>query len=193
VIVSQRRLPPQDAVGQRVFVTFRLAGSLPQSRFFPGGELKGGEAFVAMDRILDEACSGPRYLSIPEVADIVVAAIRRGDEAKRHYELHAYVVMSNHVHMLVTPQVIRARWLGPLKGFTAYEANKLLRRSGSKFWQDESYDHLVRSAEEFGKIERYIENNPVKAGLVVEPAEFRWSSACGAGTRAGGRALARPI
>jgi REP element-mobilizing transposase RayT len=46
-----------------------------------------------------------------------------------HYELHSYVVMPNHVHLLVTPRVIRGRWLGPLKGFTAHEANRILGRS----------------------------------------------------------------
>lgn len=130
-----------------------------------------------MDRLLDETRTGPQYLSMPEVAEVVVATLKRGDAMHGHYELHSYVVMPNHVHMLVTPRVIRARWLGPLKGFTAFEANKILGRRGEAFWQGESYDHLVRRNGELGRIQRYIENNPVKAGLSVEAEDFRWSSA----------------
>lgn len=54
--------------------------------------------------------------------------------------LHAFAVMPNHVHLLVTPHVVATRWLRPLKGFTAYQANAWLGRHGQTFWQDESYD-----------------------------------------------------
>jgi REP element-mobilizing transposase RayT len=93
------------------------------------------------------------------------------------YQLRSFVVMPNHVHLLVTPQVPATKWLGPLKGFTAHEANVLLASTGKPFWQNESHDHLVRSPEEFDRIRRYIENNPVKAGLAAEPPDFLWSSA----------------
>jgi REP element-mobilizing transposase RayT len=130
-----------------------------------------------MDRLLDETRTGPWYLSMPQVAEVVVETLKRGDATHGHYELHSYVAMPNHVHLLVTPRVIRGRWLGPLKGFTAHKANKILGRGGSAFWQGESYDHLVRHNGEFGRIQGYIENNPVKAGLAVEAEGFRWSSA----------------
>jgi putative transposase len=64
-----------------------------------------------------------------------------------------------------------------LKGFTAHEANRILGLSGQPFWQDESYDHLVRSDAEFERIRAYIENNPVKAGLVAAAESWQWSSA----------------
>jgi putative DNA methylase len=54
--------------------------------------------------------------------------------------------------------------------------NRILGQRGH-FWQDESYDHLVRSDGEFDRIRNYIEQNPVKAGLAKAPEEFRWSSA----------------
>jgi REP element-mobilizing transposase RayT len=136
-----------------------------------------------MDHLLDEARTGPRFLSIADVAEVVVGALKRGDVVHRHYELHLYVVMPNHVHVLATPNVMRARWLGPLKGFSAHEANRILGRIGSAFWQDESHDHLVRSDLEFAKIWTYIENNPVKAGLASEAGDFRWSSAFVEATR----------
>ena len=58
-------------------------------------------------------------------------------------------------------------------------ANKLLGRVGKPFWQEECFDRLVHSASECKQIRRYIELNPVKAGLVAHPAEFPWSSAGG--------------
>jgi hypothetical protein len=70
-----------------------------------------------------------------------------------------------------------------LKGSTAREANRVLRRTGEPFWQKESYDHWVRDWQELENIRLYIENHPVKAGLVRTPAEFPWSSA-GAGRSA---------
>jgi len=130
-----------------------------------------------MDRILDMARSGPVYLRQPDIASLVVAALQHGDCQLGRYQLHSFVVMPNHVHLLVTPQVAASLLLGPLKGFTAHEANGIPGLRGRPFWQDESYDHLIRSKAEFERVRAYIENNPVKAGLVTTPEEFRWSSA----------------
>ena len=57
---------------------------------------------------------------------------------------------------------------------TAREANKLLGQTGRPFWQDESYDHLVRGTEEFYRIERYILENPVRAGLAQSAEDYPW-------------------
>lgn len=173
--VYQRRLPHWDVVGQPLFVTFRLHGSLPPNRVFPPARLSNGQAFVAMDKLLDAAQSGPTFLKQPDVAQVVLKAVRDGENFGR-YQAHAFVVMPNHVHLLVTPHVTTRRWLGPLKGFTGHTANKLLRRRDA-FWQEESYDHLVRNDRSFQRIRRYIECNPVNAGLAATPEEFPWSSA----------------
>ena len=109
------------------------------------------------------------YLGRPEIAELVVGALKDGQRKFQRYELHAFVVMPNHVHLLVTPKVVASRWLAPLKGFTAYRANERLGSHGQAFWQDESYDHLVRSAAEFQRIRAYIEENPATAGLVSKP------------------------
>jgi putative transposase len=63
-----------------------------------------------------------------------------------------------------------------LKGFTAREINCLLQRTHSQLWQRESYDHWLREGE-FDRIKRYIELNPVKAGLAREASAYPWSSA----------------
>jgi REP element-mobilizing transposase RayT len=173
----ERRLPHWDIVGQPLFVTFRLHDSLPANRVFPPSHLTSGKAFVTMDRLLDQAGTGPKHLAVPEIAALVVTSLQDGERRFQRYQLHSFVVMPNHVHLLVTPSVEASLWLRTLKGFTAHEANKLLGATGNPFWQGESYDHLVRSQEEFARIKRYIENNPMRAGLVSDPADFRWSSA----------------
>jgi len=176
----ERRLPHWDTVGQPLFVTFRLYGSLPAHRVFPPESLaRSGKAFVAMDRLPDRGGSGPSYLRRPEIAQLVIEALRAGERTFHRYQLHAFVVMPNHVHLLVTPKVVATRWLAPLKGFTAYRSNELLGRSGCAFWQDESFDHLVRHDAEFERIRSYIEENPVTAGLDTEAQQHPWSSATG--------------
>jgi hypothetical protein len=67
--------------------------------------------------------------------------------------------------------------LQSLKGVTARQANLLLGRTGETFWQAESYDRWVRDESEWDRIAAYIENNPVKAGLVPCAEDYRWSSA----------------
>jgi REP element-mobilizing transposase RayT len=172
----ERRLPHWEAIGQLLFVTFRLHGSLSTHRVFPPARMTSGLAFVALDRLLDQPACGPAFLQRPEIARLVVQALHDGQFRFHRYHLHAFVVMPNHVHLLVTPGVTSRRWLGPLKGFTAHQANRILGQHGP-FWQDESYDHLVRDDREFRRVQRYIEHNPVRAGLVALPEQFPWSSA----------------
>ncbi|MGP8245213.1 MAG: REP-associated tyrosine transposase [Bryobacteraceae bacterium] len=129
-----------------------------------------------MDRYLDTTRDGPLYLRQEPITRTVVASLRRGVELG-HYQLRAWVVMANHVHVLLLPLVSPSRLLGALKGATAREANRILGRTGEAFWQAESYDHWVRDADEFERIVAYIESNPVKAGLVEHPGDYPWSSA----------------
>ena len=107
---------------------------------------------------------------------MVVESLHRG-VLLGHYELAAYVVMSNYFHVLLLPRISPSRLMQSLKGATARQANLILGRSGDAFWQAESYDHWVRDAEEYRRITRYIEENPVKAGLVQRAEDYPWSSA----------------
>ena len=93
----ERRLPHWDVVEQRLFVTFRLHDTLPANRVFPPERLTTGKAFVAMDRILDRATTGPLFLRQPEIAKLVVDSVRDGDRRFGRYQLHSFVVMPNHV------------------------------------------------------------------------------------------------
>ncbi len=160
-----------------VSLTWRLFGSLPTNRPFPGGTLTSGEQFAMVDRLLDKARTGPFYLRQPILAALVVDAIRYNELVLGHYFLHAFGVMPNHVHLLISPRVPLPQLTKSLKNITASRSNRLLNRVGNPFWQRESYDHEVRSESEMERIRRYIEGNPVRAGLVAEPSQYRWSSA----------------
>jgi putative transposase len=173
----QRRLPHLHGENQPLFLTWRLRGSLPSHRFFPPGRLTSGRAFVAMDRLLDNARNGPLYLSREEAARVVVEAILNGQNTCHHYRLHAFVVMANHVHLLLTPTAPVSKLMNWLKGTTARRVNQILGLTGKALWQDESYDRLVRNEGEFRRIQAYIEENPVRAGLVAAPEDYPWSSA----------------
>jgi type I restriction enzyme R subunit/putative DNA methylase len=142
----------------------------------PPGKTSSGSAFVWMDRYLDSARCGPLYLAQEPIARIVDASLRRG-VLLGQYELGAYAIMANHVHVLLLPKVSPSRLLQSLKGATARQANLLLGRTGETFWQAESYDHWVRDESEWDRIAAYIEGNPVKAGLVRCAEDYRWSSA----------------
>lgn len=173
----RRHLPHIYPENAPIFFTWHLHGSLPHARYPPPGKFNAGQAFVWRDRYLDRTRTGPQYLRNPEIAKVVVDSIHRGEESLGQYQLHAYAVMPNHVHLLITPKIAASRLMQSLKGFTAREANKLLGRSGQPFWQRESYDHWARNAEEFSRIKRYIEWNPVNAGLCDTPEDYAWSSA----------------
>ena len=111
-------------------------------------------------------------------------AIAFGQDELKQYRTGAFVVMPNHLHLLVTPSVPIPRLTRRLKGYTAREANRILGRTGEAFWQPESYDHWVRNQQEWARIAMYIEENPVRAGLVAKPEDYPWSSAaCAAAVR----------
>jgi putative DNA methylase len=130
-----------------------------------------------MDRLLDISRTAPLHLYRPEIAKMVVETLWYHAQHLEHYHLHSYVVMPNHVHLLITPRAPVSKLMQSLKRFTAQSGNRILGLTGQPFWQDESYDRLVRDEAEFQRIVRYIETNPVNAGLVATAEEFLWSSA----------------
>jgi REP element-mobilizing transposase RayT len=174
----ERNLPHWQPEGRAIFLTWRLRGSLPAGFVRGLQKLSGehGKQFLAVDQRLDAAATGPRWLRRPEIASCVEAAIRRGVVLGR-FVLHAYVVMPNHVHVLLDPLAPVRGITAGIKGASARDGNRVLRRVGKPFWQDESFDHWVRSSAQFERIRAYIEHNPVKAGLAASPEEWQWSSA----------------
>ncbi len=172
----RRKLPHWHPAAASIFVTWRLHGSLPSHFWLKLDEQLPGRKFALADRVLDRAQSGPVWLRNPRVAQRVVESLEFGDRSLRHYDLHAWVAMPNHVQVLLSPHVPLPQITKAIKGTTARRANQLLSRTGQRFWQHESFDHWVRDDFEFRKIVRYIETNPVKAGLAQRPEDWPWSS-----------------
>jgi REP element-mobilizing transposase RayT len=102
--------------------------------------------------------------------------VLQAGERENLYELSAWVIMPNHVHILILPISDPRRITHSIKGRSAREANLLLGRTGP-FWQHESYDHFVRSMKEFDRAVNYIEQNPVSAGFATTAENWRFSSA----------------
>ena len=183
------RLPHWEPENEAIFLTWRLHGSYPAPR--PEWlRLPAGQRFVQEDVALAAVATGPHDLKDPAVARVVAATFTHAAAGLRLYELHAWVIMSNHVHLLITPLVPLPRIMKTIKGYSARQANRVLGRTGQPFWEIESYDHWVRTPEEFNKIIDYIEYNPVKAGLVAGPADYQSSSA-GLEARATGKPAER--
>jgi len=162
-----------------LFVTWRLSGSLPAEVQKEILQSEPGKTFLIADRFLDKASKGPLWLNDPTVAAMVVEALKFGESSLKLYQLVAYVVMANHVHALWIPNAPLSKITHAIKSFTALKANQILGRKGKRFWQDESFDHWVRSEAELRRIVRYIEYNPVRAGLVERVENWPWSSATG--------------
>jgi REP element-mobilizing transposase RayT len=150
----RRRLPHYQKAGKALFVTFRKLGKEPLSN---------------------------------EARTVVLQHCLAGHGWKFH--LHAAVVMPEHVHLLLTLLPDAQGWpyelsatLKLIKGASARSVNRLLRQSGP-LWQDESFDHVLRSNESFEEKLEYIRQNPVRRGLTAHPQDYPWLwvESCGAG------------
>jgi len=193
-------LPHVRAQGRSYFVTFRLKGSLPQEvlqqfqaerdallskitsdrgdgQLSPEDQQRLFELFAEKIEAYLDAGRGDCWLKEERIADLVAAALPFFHGQR--YELGPWVVMPNHVHVIVRP--LGAQLLDEIvkswKGFTGREANKLLQRTGQAFWAREYYDHLVRDDRARARLADYIHDNPVKAGLCARWEDWKWSSA----------------
>jgi REP element-mobilizing transposase RayT len=188
-------LPHLKQEGSSYFVTFRLAGTLPKEVLLqlkaewqslvpqPRHRLTWRQQTALfewyserVDKYLD-AGHGQCWLRQPEIAGIVAIALQfhRG----LRFENHAWCVMPNHIHVVLRPlgEWSLSRILQGWKGYTAREANRILGRTGTPFWQVESFDHCIRDEEDLQRCCQYTIMNPVTAGLCTRPEEWRWSSA----------------
>jgi putative transposase len=141
----RRMLPHYQKAGRAIFITFCKANRVPFTT-------------EARDAILQHCLH---------------------DHGKR-YDLHAAAVMPDHVHLLLTPLRDEDGWpyslptiLKLLKGTSARSINKLTSSSGS-VWQEESFDHVLRSQESFEEKLEYLRQNPVRRGLVKRPEDYKW-------------------
>ncbi len=160
----------------KLFITWRLQKSLAQRIYIPKNELSKRKVFIAYDRLLDRGMIGPHWLRDPRVADAVISALQAAHE-QNLFTLHAYVLMSNHVHILLEPNATTAKIAEVVQGSTARQANRILGREGTRFWQNESFEYWVHNFDTGRQIRAYIEQDPVTAGLVKNPQDWPWSSA----------------
>jgi REP element-mobilizing transposase RayT len=151
-------------------INLRLANSLPRRVLERWNQELAHDRIATapvvrerIERYLDQGY-GACELGNKRVAEMVKASLLRFD-GERHW-LSAWVVMPNHLHLLLTPNLVwpLARIMKLFKSFTSHEANRILDRRG-QFWMEDYFDRYVRNHEHFMKAIRYIENNPVKAGL----------------------------
>ena len=222
---TARNLPHYHPPEATLFLTFRLAGTVPKQVLRKYGsekqwfkneirrldrlklnddsdELQHHQErllkfhrrwFREFEDILHKAETGPTWLKDESVAKVVVDALHYRDG--NVFRLDGYCVMSNHVHTVFAPLLSGAELresrsfrrlsflsenppldaiMKSLKGYTAWAANRVLGRRGT-FWEQESYDHVIRNDAEFYRIMNYVLNNPVKAGLVSSWKQWKWS------------------
>lgn len=195
----KNRLPHIAPIGAEFFITFRLADSLPLTVIqslkeeletsvqklrkekskdykFKIKQLKYEFSF-RYDKYLDQKRFENCFLKNKQVAAIVAGKLHQYDG--EYYELEAYTIMPNHVHLLIDTSLQLEKEKSDsdskytqldkimqlIKGGSAFEANKILGRIGT-FWMKDSYDHYVRNEKDWENIIEYIINNPVNAGLV---------------------------
>jgi len=110
-----------------------------------------------------------------KIASLMSSALKFYDI--KEYDILCYCIMPNHVHVVFTLKEnarVLSKIMKSIKGYSARESNKILGRRGT-FWQDESYDHIVRDEKELERIIYYVLNNPVKAGLVDNYEKWGWN------------------
>lgn len=173
--INYDRLPHWQQFDAAMFVTFRLRDSLPQSKIVEYREKLADigkeetspvverqqqydELTAHVDRWIDSGY-GSCNLRQPIVRQIVADALNHADGTS--LDIYAYVIMPNHVHLLLAPRDFTdiRHTIGNIKRFTALRINRLLGRNGS-LWQSGQFDTLVRSALDFQEYMEYIIHNP---------------------------------
>jgi REP element-mobilizing transposase RayT len=198
-LFAQTRI--RHRIGQFEFVTFRLADAVPDSGSQDGPEPQDRPGDARTSRNTETSQnpnamrSPPKHSSPEEIARRSEVALKLGSCALRRpeiarvvrgsmlhfagerYHLHAWCIMANHVHVVLTAlpgnglKTILHSW----KSYTANQANRLLGTRGA-FWERESFDHTIRLPEDVDRFIRYTEENPVAAGLCAHAEDWCWSS-----------------
>jgi REP element-mobilizing transposase RayT len=174
--VTHRKLPHWSQDSRLHFVTFRLADSIPTAMTLqlrsqkeawqlrnsgPLNEEQWKEYyFLFSERVQDwlDAGQGRCLLSRPECGNIVAEALRFFQSER--YDLDHWVIMPNHVHVLVMPigEFTLSKILHSWKSFTSHRINKLCGKDGT-LWQRESFDHVVRNKAQLMRLRQYIIDN----------------------------------
>lgn len=170
-------------------ITFRLYDSVPKKVIEQWkqklnelhGVIRCSDEFEEEARLrerisqYEDAGYGQCFLGDERIASLVEKTLYFYEG--KHYQLIRWCIMPNHVHVLIevlegiTLSTIVQEW----KSYIAHQANRILKRKG-KFWMSEYFDRYIRDERHFNNAMNYIDNNPVKAGLVRNPEDWRWCS-----------------
>ena len=181
ITATRRNLPHWTAEHVTYWITFRLADSIPQDKLaawqaeFASWEARHpqpwdaatwaeyNERFARLEEWLD-AGMGSCAMARADVREEVRRSLAYCDGSR--FELCDAVIMPTHVHCLMRPfeGYALSTLMRPIKSVSGRRANLVLGKTGA-FWQEESYDHIVRSPEQYAYFARYIRENPAKAGL----------------------------
>lgn len=152
-------LPHIDLKGYYQFVTFRTFDSVDEFvrkwDFSPA--MSNKEKQQKIDEYLDTSINGA-YLK-DDILKYLFDFLISND--KRLYELVAFCIMNNHVHILFKPLESLSKIMQMIKGVSAKKINELLCQKG-KFWADDYYDKAIRDEKHFWVVYEYIKNNPLK-------------------------------
>lgn len=175
---SRGYLPHFDQPGLVQSITYRLHDALPlpvveamqQDHHWQDNIEKRQQ----LEKYLDVGY-GNCFLRDEQIATLIEDNWKYFDGQR--YRLIAWVVMPNHVHVLI--EVFEGHLLDKIvqswKSYTALKANKRLKLTG-RFWYPDYFDRYVRDEKHFGNLVRYIHSNPVKAGLVRSAELWPFSS-----------------
>ena len=199
--ITEHFRPHWSQAGAIVFVTFRTADSIPaevlkswdaeKQDWLKRNQLPHGRHWSKILPTLSPAmrgkfkqdfnrcrehfldsCQGECVLQRPALASIVADSLLYFDG--QHYRMGDFIVMPNHVHLMASfgSADLLSKQCDSWLHFTAWQINKALGRSG-KFWQQEPFDHLVRSLDQYEYLRRYIADNGVKAKLQPDQYLYR--------------------
>ncbi|MCO6509892.1 MAG: transposase [Aridibacter famidurans] len=176
-------LPHFDGEWTAQFITFNLADAVPK-RLLDRWRVelprqRTDKEFLKLYRRLERALdrgSGECYLRDPKIAQTVERTLQFYHGKK--YSLLNWVVMPNHIHMLIVPMLNTSvsTIMRLVKTFSAKEANRILGRSG-RFWNEDYFDRYIRNERHHNRVVQYIEMNPVKAKLCERPEDWPYGSA----------------
>ena len=140
-------------------------------RMLPHYQKAGRNVFITF-------CKATRIPFTPETCDAILQHCLHDNGTR--YGLYAVVVMPDHVHLLLLPLRDEKGWphslptiLKLIKGTSARSVNRLSGSNGP-VWQEESFDHVLRSQESFEEKLEYLRQNPVRRGLAKSPEDYKW-------------------
>jgi len=200
----RQRLPHIQPKGESFFITFRLKDSLPKAvlkqikfetekaTILTNGIKNLNErnalrkqikrrANLKLNEVLDKIKTGPHHFRCDDNCLIMCEILKKHDGIL--YDLIAYTIMSNHVHIVINtsvqlknkkPYVQLNKIMQVIKGSSSRYINQLLKTKGA-FWEKESYDVIIRNQKMLTYTIAYILDNPVNAGIVSKREDYQWS------------------